>query len=66
MLISQKTTPIKVKFVTNTPKCLAKSISQAITTGSKLMYNKIEYYHFKTLILKHSGQSKTIKLSLTK
>lgn len=49
----------KARIVIAAPKCLLKPLSEAITAALKLIFNQIEYYNLKTLILYYNSDVKT-------
>ena len=58
--------PTKARFIIAAPKFSVKPLSKPVPAALKLLRNQIKYCNFKintTLVLKHSGLFKTIKLS---
>ena len=58
--------PTKAGLIIVGPRLSVKAFSKAVSAALKLLHNQIRYCNFKTnttLVLKHSGQFKIIKLS---
>ena len=58
--------PTKARFIIAVPNFSVKPLSKAVSAALKLLHNQIKYCNFRintTLVLKHSGQFKTINLS---